>query len=73
MLTTLLTSDSIPHRMFPVEGYAELEARTQDLERDSEVRLLLLMARPVPSSSSRDEISRVILIAPIVLVLSYTP
>jgi len=39
MLTTLLTSDSIPHRMFPVEGYAELEERTQDLEADNEVSL----------------------------------
>lgn len=44
MLTTLFTSDSIPHRMFPVEGYAELEARTQDLEADNEV------SPPVPPS-----------------------
>lgn len=37
MLTTLLIADSIPHRLFPVEGYAELEARTSDLEIDQEV------------------------------------
>lgn len=37
MITTLLTVDSIPHRLFPVEGYSELEARTRDLEGDDEV------------------------------------
>lgn len=47
MLTTLLTSDSIPHRMFPVEGYAELEARTQDLEGDSEVSLSPCLDHPL--------------------------
>jgi hypothetical protein len=40
MITTLLIADSIPHRLFPVEGYSDLEARTQDLETDDEASLL---------------------------------
>lgn len=46
MLATLLTSDSIPHRMFPVEGYAELEERSKDLEQDNEVRIELALLLP---------------------------
>lgn len=50
MLTTLLTSDSIPHRMLPVEGYAELEARTRDLELDQGVSPLLSLSPQAPPS-----------------------
>jgi hypothetical protein len=38
MWTTLLKGDDIPHKVFPVEGYADLEARTTSLEGDPEVR-----------------------------------
>lgn len=38
MWTTLLKGDDIPHKVFPVEGYADLESRTQSLEGDPEVR-----------------------------------